>query len=188
VNCSDWEPVQSAQAYLLALDNGCFIEGADEYEDCTRAYHVAQAHHDHCGRLTDVYLEWTKFELGFILHDFEHFFRDCIISRFYDPEAPLCPQVDCMDKEYMTEVTKTLTTVCNEDCDSSECVAAFQSVLMIHDTCEESGIPYELETALHDYEDICVAALCNSHTAEEDLDAEIDCQSQEDSKQNDEGN
>ena len=54
-------------------------------------------------------------------------------------------------------------------CASAACKAAFQTVLMAHDSCNDEELPPLLETQLHFYEEACEAQLCNTIDAPYDL-------------------
>ncbi|GHP04989.1 hypothetical protein PPROV_000374100 [Pycnococcus provasolii] len=49
-------------------------------------------------------------------------------------------------------------------CASDHCKAAFQTVLMAHDTCKDEQLPKTLETKLHFFEDGCESHWCNTVT------------------------
>ena len=49
-------------------------------------------------------------------------------------------------------------------CASDHCKAAFQTVLMAHDTCKDEQLPKTLETKLHFFEDGCETHWCNTVT------------------------
>ena len=71
---------------------------------------------------------------------------------------------------------------CMTSCDSDVCVSAIQTILMGHDTCGEGEVPIEVEKALHDYEEICEANLCNTSSGPVDIFQET-CEEEGDHKE-----
>ena len=53
---------------------------------------------------------------------------------------------------------------------------------MGHDTCSEGEVPIEVEKALHDYEEICEANLCNTSSGPVDIFQET-CEEEGDHKE-----
>ena len=160
LDCSSVAPVSAAMAYLQANCNETMvadmIEGEPDEEACHQNYMLMQAHHDFCPHSSLP----PAFEAA--MHDFEELFEDCHIDRQFDPALAVCTKIDCADSDAPLKSIGTLQASCTEDCSSDECVKAFQTVLMAHDTCDEDLLPITLEKALHDFEEVCEDALCNS--------------------------
>ena len=129
-----------------------------------------QAHHDYCP------YDALPANTEKTLHLYEHEFEDCYIQRQYDPALKPCPAFPCGEdaKQGLIDDGQTLFTNCNSTCDSDECTAAFQRILMAHDTCDEDDLPGVVETTLHDFEEVCEAAICNTVADTYDLNA-IEC-------------
>jgi len=160
LDCSSVAPVSAAMAYLQANCNETMvadmIEGEPDEEACHQNYMLMQAHHDFCPHSSLP----PAFEAA--MHDFEELFEDCHIDRQFDPALGVCPIYNCADSDAALKAIGTLQASCKEDCSSDECVKAFQTVLMAHDTCDEDQFPITLEKALHDFEEVCEDSLCNS--------------------------
>ena len=154
----DSAPIADAVAHLEASCSTDQLAAATDaaFEECHKNYLIFQTHHDHCPH----HVLSTEFE-G-MLHKYEHSFDDCYIGRQFDEQAEACGPVDCTDKAAMKAATKTLEDSCADSCASDDCKAAIQLVLMAHDTCDESQLDSNVEIALHDYEEVCEAHLCNS--------------------------
>ena len=105
------------------------------------------------------------------IHAYEDGYESCTIHRGYDPNLSTCPAASCTDVDAIRTAHNTLYSSCTPDCGSAECVAAFQLILMAHDSCGDDDVPGIIEVALHDFEDVCEAALCNSVSSPIDLDA-----------------
>ena len=162
IDCDNIEVVVGALDYLLDSTNGCALEDAEENEECHKNYHVMQAHHDFCPH----HALDAAGDVETIIHSFEQLFEDCTIGRMYDPELAMCPEVDCKDMDTMMSVVDTIRSAsCATSC-TGDCEFAFQTILHVHDVCEEEDIPTVLEITLHDFEELCEEHLCNSVTEE----------------------
>ena len=156
---------------------------------CEPEYVVLQTHHDFCPH--DV----LPTDAEKVLHDFEDFYSDCIIPRSYDPSLPNCPAVECGNADLFKQAAAVLeNNDCSSSCDNAQCKDAIKTILMGHDTCDESALPIVVEKALHDHEDACEEFLCNSRTtpydpADEVCDGEEDHEGEEhsDEEHSDEG-
>ena len=178
IDCSNIAVVVDALNYLLEPTNGCAFEDAADDEACHQNYHVMQAHHDFCPHHD---LDEAG-DVETIIHDFEQLYDDCSIGRMYDPELAMCPEVDCSDSDAMFAVVDTIRSdACATSC-TGDCEAAFQTILHVHDVCEEEQIPTLLETSLHDFEELCEEHLCNSVTEEQGMALLDDSQCGEDSE------
>eukprot|EP00793_Prasinoderma_coloniale_P000400 PRCOL_00005384-RA len=159
IDCENTAPVVAALDYLEANCQTEMLVSKSEADEevCHMNYYILQSHHDFCPH-HDLPLEAeTK------LHLYEDNFEDCEIARQFDEDLEACPPVaDCSDSAKLLADIAILDTQCIEDCSSDACAAAFQSVLMAHDTCDEDLLPITLEVALHDFEEVCEDALCNS--------------------------
>ena len=134
------------------------------------AFHVFQAHHDYCPHhaLDDVDDAET------LIHYFEEIFEMCEIGRIYDPDLESCPEVDCTDFDHMLSVVDAiLSEECTSSCESESCSTAFQMILSYHDYCEPTDVPFELEEALHDFEELCEESLCNTVGPDYDITATL---------------
>jgi len=145
------EAVQKAMEYLEAPENQC-----KQDEKCAKEYFILQAHHDFCPH--DVLPEAAEN----VLHDFEGSYEDCFIVRQFQENLSACPAVDCSDSAAFVVAADNLEANCTTACDSSECVASFQTILAGHDTCDEKDLPTSVEKALHNLEETCEAYLCNT--------------------------
>ena len=155
--------VKGVMDYLIDPANNC-----NSSMTCEPEYVVLQTHHDFCPH--DVLPE----DAEKVLHDFEDYYNDCIIPRTYDPSLPNCAAVDCSNSALFTEAAAVLESLsCNVTCDNAQCKAAIKTILMGHDTCDESALPTVVEKALHDYEDACEDYLCNSRTTPYDPATEV---------------
>lgn len=144
--------VEGAVKYLEDPANNC-----NKTDACPGHYFILQSHHDFCPH--DV----LPTDAEKVLHDFEDAYEDCFIQRQFDSSLTKCPATSCDDKDLFTKAAETLeSNNCKESCGSQECIAAIQTILMGHDTCEESQLPEVVEKALHDYEDACEDNLCNT--------------------------
>ena len=178
IDCGNIAVVVDALNYLLEPTNGCALEDAADDEACHQNYHVMQAHHDFCPHHD---LDEAG-DVETIIHDFEQLYDDCSIGRMYDPELAMCPEVDCSDSDAMFAVVDTIRSdACATSC-TGDCEAAFQTILHVHDVCEEEQIPTLLETSLHDFEELCEEHLCNSVTEEQGMALLDDSQCGEDSE------
>merc|ERR1711953_547133 len=137
--------------------NNC--EQENPTDECTKHYHIIQAHHDHCLH------NQLPAGLEKKLHAWEAYYTDCKIKRQYNPDLVACPAAKCDGYKQLQDITaKLFTDGCDNKstCDSStECQAGIKDVLIAHDDCPESALPNFLEMALHDHEDSCADHLCN---------------------------
>jgi len=158
LDCTNTAKITDA---INALDADAACKAKDPSESCQSNYYYMQAHHDHC--LHDQLPERIEKDL----HDYEGFYDDCFIKRQYDSDLEACPAVECSNQKALTEAVATLQAGCDTvaKCAVKACADAVKVVLMSHDTCAESDLPNNLETALHDHEDPCAAVLCNSADA-----------------------
>eukprot|EP00793_Prasinoderma_coloniale_P005419 PRCOL_00004827-RA len=161
INCSNTAPVMAALGYLDANCSEYDQANVSEDEDgmCSTNYVILQSHHDFCSH-HDLPIEAeTRF------HIYEDSFEGCEIGRQFDPELEVCPPVaDCADLDKQLADIAILDSACVDDCSSDACKAAFQAVLMAHDTCHKDLLHITLEVALHDFELVCDDWLCNSVT------------------------
>jgi len=157
LNCAAKSVMESAFDYLKNTE---ICWSMDPTPTCREKFLIVQAHHDHC--LHDQVP--TEIEQHF--HYYEAKYDDCLIQRQYDPDYDPCPGVTCSDTSAMQSATDTLMNGCGikpgTTCTDVGCKAAFQLVLMVHDTCTETELPHELEIALHDAEPVCESAICNT--------------------------
>merc|ERR1711988_429283 len=149
------ERVKTAVAALKA-DSQCLAGSPPQ--SCVDNYFIMQAHHDHC--LHDVLPTGIEQDL----HDYEHFYEDCFIKRQYNDALPACATVEC-GSAAVTAAISELNTNCATSCASSACGDAMKIVLMAHDVCPEETLDNNLETTLHDHEEVCEDQLCNSASA-----------------------
>jgi len=159
LDCADKAKVQAAVDALEA-DTKCKAKGSPQ--TCVNNYYIMQAHHDHC--LHDQLPTGIEKKL----HDYEHFYDDCMIKRQFSAALKVCPSVTCSDGASLTSAISALQGGnCNTTlgCADAACSAAIKTVLMAHDTCPEKSLPNNLEVALHDFEAACDAQLCNTASA-----------------------
>jgi len=146
---------------VTALDKNPACAGISPPQECIDHFYVMQAHHDHCLH------DQLPMDIEKKLHTYEHFYTDCVVKRQFDTNLEKCPSVDCEDAGSLTNAISTLQ---NGDCGTTAkcattaCAGAVKTVLMAHDVCPEDKLPNNLETALHDFEDVCAAQLCNSQS------------------------
>lgn len=173
IDCSDTSSVDTAVSYLSA--NSCENVPTDENaeEACHKSFLIVQSHHDFCPHDT-----LDKSVEG-VMHVYEDHYESCQIGRQYDADLSNCPAVTCSDSAALNSAIDTLYASCNTTCTSNECTAAFQMVLTAHDTCDEDDLPGTIEVSLHDFEETCEAALCNSVTEAIDLSA-VECDDHDD--------
>ena len=170
IDCTNVEPVADAINFLLDSANGCSFEDAEENVDCVENYHLMQAHHDFCPHhaLDSVVVDGYG-GVETLIHSFEQLYDDCMIGRMYDPELAMCPEVSCSDEDAMMAAVATITSdACANAC-VDDCEMAFQTILHVHDVCDEDEIPTVLEETLHDFEELCEEHLCNSVTEEQGM-------------------
>eukprot|EP00227_Mantoniella_beaufortii_P013065 CAMPEP_0197589094 /NCGR_PEP_ID=MMETSP1326-20131121/10148_1 /TAXON_ID=1155430 /ORGANISM="Genus nov. species nov., Strain RCC2288" /LENGTH=258 /DNA_ID=CAMNT_0043153995 /DNA_START=150 /DNA_END=926 /DNA_ORIENTATION=+ len=163
IDCANMAPVTAAVAYLKATPSCVETTKA---ADCEKNYLTLQSHHDFCPP------DSLPTNLETIIHAYEEFFSDCFIPRQYNSKLGMCPAFDCAASNMaanLTAATTFLTNNCTTACASAECKAAFQSVYMAHDTCDEKMLPGTVETALHAFEDVCAANNCNTRNTPYDL-------------------
>lgn len=154
IDCSKAAAVTDAADYLKA--NTCTTAKTKE---CEKNFLILQSHHDFCPHDT------LPSTVENDLHVYEGSFKSCSIPRDYDSKLGMCPAFDCDAIDMSSKLTAAatyLTTNCDSTCASDNCTAAFQSILMAHDTCDEDKLPGTVETTLHDFEEKCEDALCNS--------------------------
>jgi hypothetical protein len=160
IDCSNTAKMVEASDYMELASNNCAQE--NPAEECTKNYHIIQAHHDHCLH------DQLPIGLEKKLHAWEAYYTDCKIKRQYNPALGACPQAKCDSYTTLQDITaKLFIDGCDNKaiCDSSaECKAGIKDVLIAHDDCPESKLPNFLEMALHDHEDSCADHLCNHPT------------------------
>lgn len=174
ISCDDLgtTEIESAIEFLKNPANDC-----KEKMKCEREYLILQAHHDHCP--SDVLPKDAEKDF----HDFQDSYSDCMIVRQYNAKLSDCAKVDCTDSAAFTKAAADLKdNDCMTSCDSDVCVSAIQTILMGHDTCGEGEVPIEVEKALHDYEEICEANLCNTSSGPVDIFQET-CEEEGDHKE-----
>jgi hypothetical protein len=161
IDCSNMDPVVTAISYLENTD-ACAT--TSHTEECEKQYHIMQSHHDHCTH------ESMDESMERVIHDFEHLYEDCEISRAYDDELDMCPDVTCSAASTeLGDARATLTANnCNSNCDSDACKTLFHKLVKAHDTCDEDDLPTTLENTLHDFEETCTP--CNSYSQTPELD------------------
>jgi hypothetical protein len=159
LNCTVTAKINEA---VTQLESNAYCKDISPPQSCINDFYVMQAHHDHCLH----HQLPTGVEKK--LHEYEHFYTDCHVQRQFDTSLPACAGVTCTDQTAMTNAIQTLQAGnCNstQECQASACSDAIKLVLMAHDTCAETQLPNNLEVALHDFEDVCAAQLCNSAPA-----------------------
>lgn len=161
IDCSNMDPVTTAISYL---ENTASCATTSHTEECEKQYYIMQSHHDHCPH------ESMDESMDRAIHDFEHLYEDCEISRAHDPDLDMCPDVTCSAASVeLGDARATLTANnCNNDCSSAACKTLFHKLVKAHDTCEEDELPTTLEITLHDFEESCT--LCNSYSQTPELD------------------
>jgi hypothetical protein len=162
LDCNDKAAIQAAVDRLEA-NAACKAAGAKTIDACKDDYYVMQAHHDHCLH------DQLPTGIEKLLHDYEHFYDDCLIIRQYNPNLGKCPSVNCNDATSMTNAIQTLQAegACDTStkCAETKCSEAMKIVVTAHDTCPEGNLPDNLEKALHDHEEACEDQLCNTGDA-----------------------
>jgi len=154
IDCTN-QALITAAVNRLEADAAC--KAASPPAACVPDYYIMQAHHDHClHNQLPTGIEHT-------LHDYEHYYDDCLIQRQYNSAYGQCPTVDCTDQLSLTNAANTLAACAAtaEACATTACSAAMKIVVVAHDTCPESVLPDNLEKALHDHEEPCEDQLCN---------------------------
>jgi len=163
IDCDDVSVIAQAAAFL---QDSCPTT-AKGGEDCHDAFLKLQAYHDFC--MHDSLPTYTEQ----LLHTYEEFYVHCFIKRQYDPSLEQCPAANCDDTSAMFASMNLLNAQCSQDCSSDACVGAFQMILSNHDGCPEGEVPSLVEVALHDFEEKCEDALCNTSTEMYDLDQTV---------------
>ncbi len=119
----------------------------------------SQAHHDFCPPSTLP----VNVELG--AHTFEAMCGEgCEINAQFIPSRPACPSVSCSNISAILSTIQTLNASCTSSCTSGACAQAYRVLRAVHDTCDEAGLPEDVEVALHAFEDQCSAQECNTVT------------------------
>ena len=151
-------------AAISHLDNTASCAETSPDEECVKQYHIMQSHHDHCPH------ELMDESMERMIHDLEHLYEDCEISRAYDPDLDMCPPVTCSAAGVdLVDARDRLTANnCNNDCSSDACKTLFHLLVRAHDTCDEDDLPTTVENTLHDFEEVC--APCNSYSQTPELD------------------
>jgi hypothetical protein len=158
IDCKAPAALTAAEAFLAANSSVCSVKG-NTLAGCQKNYLLLQAHHDFCPH-DDIAATVKQ-----VIHVYEDVYTDCEIPRQFVSTLSACPAVTCTTmKTAGATSAKALYDNCTSSCASATCKAAFQTVLMAHDVCEEDQLPTTLEKALHDYEEKCEAHLCNSRT------------------------
>merc|ERR1712070_208773 len=87
-------------------------------------YYVMQAHHDHCLH------DQLPAGIEKLLHDYEHYYDDCIVARQFNPALGQCPEVDCNNQASLTNAANTL-----EQCATTAeaCAMCYNGVLYRHE-------------------------------------------------------
>jgi hypothetical protein len=174
IDCTDKTTMMTSEQYLK--DN-TECKTCPSSAKCKKEYLLVQAHHDHClhNQLPE--------DMEKLMHDYEHYYDDCIIPRQYNPSLGDCTPVKdsegrCKDKQAMTDAIAKLDADCGTSCADAACVSTIQLVLMAHDTCPEEDLPEAIEYSLHDHEVVCENYLCNSATEMIDVE-KIACSKEE---------
>jgi hypothetical protein len=167
IDCSDMAAVNDAFEHFKEdqCDDKCRTDGDGH---CLALYRIIQTHHDHCPHKTFTAAMVADF------HSYENGCGEgCVVARQFDSTLAQCPQVDCTSTSAMkAAVTEISQEICATECGTnSQCTAAFRKIVAFHDTCDHDDITFAVETALHEYEDVCTDILCN--TASELFDANV---------------
>jgi hypothetical protein len=161
IDCSSMAPVNAA--FERFKDGRCDANcRADGDGHCLTLYRIIQSHHDHCPHGTFTATMVADF------HSYENGCGEgCVIGRQFDSALQRCPQVDCTSTRGMkAAVGQLVNEHCLTECGTNLlCAAAFQEVVAFHDTCDHGDITFALEMALHQYEDVCDVAVCNTQPA-----------------------
>jgi len=166
IDCSNMAAISEAFNYLEENKATCQVaEACPANTDlCKRNYLYLMAHHDHCAH-TEVP---EAAEKG--IHSYEKYYAGCSIHRRYNTQIEDCPALPVPCKQVKQTTTTAianikakgcLTTCTGPDADP-ECKALYQKILLAHDTCAHDELDTELEVTLHDMEDACEDALCNT--------------------------
>ena len=160
-------------AYLEYNSSSCASSedcSSSDNTNCQKLFYIVQAIHDYCpdDGQSDIVLT------GF--HDMEeNGCEECHINKQYDASLDSCPEVDCTDSEDAAQQIAALTTHdCSVNCNSTECMIAFQAIRSYHDSCEDGddALTDDIETGIHDYEDICADFECNTVDSAFDLECD----------------
>eukprot|EP00048_Salpingoeca_helianthica_P006132 m.95245 g.95245 ORF g.95245 m.95245 type:complete len:733 (+) comp13887_c1_seq2:516-2714(+) len=127
---------------------------------CYRNYIIVQAHHDHCPTSSLP----AAIQTGF--HTYEAMCGDgCYIARQFVASLPVCPAPACTSPATVTSAVQTLNASCTVSCASAACATAYRTLRAAHDGCDEDDVPSSVETAIHDFDNVCAAQECNMVTA-----------------------
>ena len=75
----------------------------------------------------------------------------------------MCPTVDCSNRVAQQAAVDGLAG-CESDCSSTSCVDAYTRVVSFHDTCDEDDLIADIEHEIHEFEEVCEDATCNTST------------------------
>ena len=166
IDCSATAAMNNALTYLETTSNNC--ETKDHSAECEKNFNIINTHHDHCNH--DEVPETIEKEI----HEFEGFYTDCQIEREWYTLGGVCDEVHCEESGTKAELTTAINDLKSNNCNATatscaadKCKAAFQKVLMAHDTCDHDDVPTEVEQTLHDYEEACDSVRCNTATKTE---------------------
>ena len=133
-----------------------------EEENCQKYYYFIQGHHDYCddeGIPNYILVGFHKMEEGGC--------DDCEVDKQYNEDYDDCPDVDCTDDVDAREQVSILDdNDCIDDCNTTICIDAYQTIRAYHDGCEDGddALVEEIETGIHEYEEVCEQHECNTAT------------------------
>jgi hypothetical protein len=160
IDCTDKAPVDAAWAELAEDGCGASEAACDANEHCAKSYRIVQAHHDHCAH---DFLP-TAIEQGFHVYEEACAEHACAIAKQFDANQAACPTVTCSDQVAQQAAVDALAG-CEADCSSTACSDAFKTVVAFHDTCEEDDLIADIEHEIHEFEEVCEDAACNTIAA-----------------------
>ena len=167
IDCDDQTAMNNALTYLETASNNCKTK--DHSAECEKNFNIINTHHDHCNH------EEVPETIEKEIHEFEDLYTDCKIERKWYQTGELCAEVHCEESGIKAELTTEINYLKNNNCNATDsscaadkkCKAAFQKVLMAHDTCDHDDVPTNVEQTLHDYEEACDSQRCNTATKTE---------------------
>eukprot|EP00548_Thalassiothrix_antarctica_P017662 CAMPEP_0194194158 /NCGR_PEP_ID=MMETSP0154-20130528/75429_1 /TAXON_ID=1049557 /ORGANISM="Thalassiothrix antarctica, Strain L6-D1" /LENGTH=750 /DNA_ID=CAMNT_0038918561 /DNA_START=233 /DNA_END=2482 /DNA_ORIENTATION=+ len=152
IDCGNGQAMIEALAALNI--NDCLTDCTSEI--CETNFFIIQAHHDYCleSELPD------DIEDG--LHIFEDVCGECEILPKFDSDLEACPAHSCTDGSGTAAFEALVRDNCEADCSgNAQCGTNFQTLLAVHDLCEEDTLSLSAELGFHEMEESCAQFACN---------------------------
>eukprot|EP01147_Barroeca_monosierra_P003063 gene3063-5840_t len=163
IDCDNLAVVQEAFDFLE--ENDCDQgDACTTNADCERNFFITESHHDYC-----LHSDLTP-EINSGVHKYENKCVNCFVRRRFNPDIEMCPSRDCTNITIVEDAIDYLEDNCKDNCTSSTCEEAYQTLRYFHDVCavQVENIPSEVQKELHHFENVCEDQECRTATEEFD--------------------